>query len=307
MRTLPLTVILIVATAFSTMAQLVVEVVVDQEQFLRDEAVTVKVRVTNRSGQTLRLGADNDWLGFAIEGVDSGSVSRLAEVPVKGEFLLESAHMATRTVDLAPCFDLSQPGRYNITATVRIKEWGTETASKPRRIEVVRGTKLWEQEFGVPAVSGVPETRRYVLQQANYKKQLMLFLRLTDFDDHRVFRVAPLGPMVSFSQPEAQVDRKSELNVLFQTGARSFLFYVIRPDGEVAIRQTYDYAGSRPSLRLTEEGRIFVGGGARRPTANDIPTPLAATTVTTATTPDTAATNRPTADVPKPDGKSKKK
>lgn len=304
MRTLPLTVILIVATAFSTMAQLVVEVVVDQEQFLRDEAVTVKVRVTNRSGQTLRLGADNDWLGFAIEGVDSGSVSRLAEVPVKGEFLLESAHMATRTVDLAPCFDLSQPGRYNITATVRIKEWGTETASKPRRIEVVRGTKLWEQEFGVPAVSGVPETRRYVLQQANYKKQLMLFLRLADFDDQKVFRVAPLGPMVSFSQPEAQVDRKSELNVLFQTGARSFLFYVIRPDGEVAIRQTYDYAGSRPSLRLTEEGRIFVGGGARRPTANDIPAPLAATT---ATAPDAAATNRPTADVPKPDGKSKKK
>ena len=307
MRTLPLTVILIVATAFSAMAQLAVEVVVDQEQFLRDEAVTVKVRVTNRSGQTLRLGADNEWLGFAIEGVDSGSVSRLAEVPVKGEFLLESAHMATRTVDLAPCFDLSQPGRYNITATVRIKEWGAETASKPRRIEVVRGTKLWEQEFGVPAVSGAPETRRYVLQQANYKKQLMLFLRLTDFDDHKVFRVAPLGPLVSFSQPEAQVDRTSELNVLFQTGARSFLFYVIRPDGELAIRQTYDYAGSRPSLRLTDEGRIFVGGGARRPTVNDIPAPLAATAVTTVPASDAVATNRPTAEVPKPDGKSKKK
>ena len=209
MRTLPLTVLLIVATAFSATAQLVVEVLVEQEQFLRDEAVTVKVRVTNRSGQTLRLGADNDWLGFAIEGVDSGSVSRLAEVPVKGEFLLESAHMATRTVDLAPGFDLSLPGRYNITATVRIKEWGTETASKPRRIEVVRGTKIWEQEFGVPADSGLPETRRYVLQQANYKKQLMLFLRLTDLDDQKVFRVAPLGPLVSFSQPEAQVDRNS--------------------------------------------------------------------------------------------------
>lgn len=298
---------LIVAATLSTTAQLAVEVVVDQEQFLRDESVPVKVRVTNRSGQTLRLGVDNDWLGFTVDGVDSGSVERLTEVPVKGEFLLESAHMATRTVDLAPCFDLSQPGRYNVTATVRIKEWGTEIPAKPQRIEVVRGTKLWEEEFGVPAVSGVPETRRYILQQANYGKQLMLYLRLADLEDNKVFRVAPLGPLVSFSRPEAQVDRNSELNVLFQTGARSFAFYVIRPGGDVAIRQTYDYAGSRPALRQTEEGRIFVGGGARRVTPSDIPAPLAAVAPAAPAPTETPATNNPAADISKPDGKKKKK
>ncbi len=304
MRILPLTVLLIVTTAVPAVAQLAVEVVVDQEQFLRDESVPVKVRVTNRSGQTLRLGMDNDWLGFTVDGVDSGSVTRLAEVPVKGEFILESAHVATRTVDLAPCFDLSQPGRYNVTATVRVKEWGTETSGKPQRIEVVRGTKVWEQEFGVPAVSGAPETRRYILQQANYQNRLMLYLRLADLEDNKVFRVAPLGPLVSFSRPEAQVDRNSELNVLFQTGARSFLFFVIRPDGGVAIRQAYDYAGTRPALRQTEEGRIFVGGGTRRVTPNDIPAPLAAVAPAPTETP---STNSPAADTSKPDGKKKKK
>lgn len=302
MRILPLTVLLIVTTAVPAVAQLAVEVVVDQEQFLRDESVPVKVRVTNRSGQTLRLGMDNDWLGFTVDGVDSGSVTRLAEVPVKGEFVLESAHVATRTVDLAPCFDLSQPGRYNVTATVRVKEWGTETSGKPQRIEVVRGTKVWEQEFGVPAVSGAPETRRYILQQANYQNRLMLYLRLADLEDNKVFRVAPLGPLVSFSRPEAQVDRNSELNVLFQTGARSFLFFVIRPDGGVAIRQAYDYAGTRPALRQTEEGRIFVGGGTRRVTPNDIPAPLAAVAPAPTETP---STNSPAADTSKPDGKKK--
>lgn len=304
MRILPLTVLLIVTTAVPAVAQLAVEVVVDQEQFLRDESVPVKVRVTNRSGQTLRLGMDNDWLGFTVDGVDSGSVTRLAEVPVKGEFILESAHVATRTVDLAPCFDLSQPGRYNVTATVRVKEWGTETSGKSQRIEVVRGTKVWEQEFGVPAVSGAPETRRYILQQANYQNRLMLYLRLADLEDNKVFRVAPLGPLVSFRRPEAQVDRNSELNVLFQTGARSFLFFVIRPDGGVAIRQAYDYAGTRPALRQTEEGRIFVGGGTRRVTPNDIPAPLAAVAPAPTETP---STNSPAADTSKPDGKKKKK
>lgn len=307
MRILPLTILLIVATAFSAMAQLAVEVVVDQEQFLRDESVIVNVRVTNRSGQTLHLGVDNDWLSFSVESPDAGSVARVGEVPVKGEFLLESASVATRQVDLAPSFELTRPGRYSLIATVRIKEWGTETSSRPCRFEVVRGTKLWEQEFGVPSDSGAPETRRYVLQQAHYQKRLMLYLRLTDPNDSRVFRVAPLGTLVSFSQPEAQVDRHSELSVLFQTGARSFLFYVIRPNGDVAIRQTYDYAGSRPTLRQTEEGRIFVGGGARRPNAYDIPPPPPVPATVAAALPDPASTNSPATNRSKRAGKSKKK
>lgn len=304
MRTLPLTIALMVTTAFSALAQLAVEVVVDQEQFLRDETIAVKVRVTNHSGQTLRLGADNEWVTFVVEGIDSGSVGRQGEVQVKGEFKLESAHVATRKVELTPAFDLSEPGRYNVTATVRIKEWGIEMPSKPCRIEIVRGTKLWEQEFGVPVPGGAPDTRRYILQQASYGKQQMLYLRLADLDDHKVFRVAPLGPLVSFSRPEAQVDRNSELNILFQSGARSFVFYVIRPNGDVAIRQTYDYLGTRPMLRQAEEGRIFVSGGSRRVTPDDVPAPLASVAPIA---PAPAAPTNAAADLSKPDGKKKKK
>lgn len=274
MRILPLSVAWFLAAALPAVAQVSVEVVVEQEQFLRDEALPVKVRITNRSGQTLRLGLDNDWLGFAIESQDGALPSKLANPSILGAFTLESAQVATREVNLTPCFDLSQPGRYTVAATVRIKEWHEEVPSKPKGFEVVRGTRLWEQKFGVPASSGVPDARKYTLQQANYRKQMKLYLRLTDADEHHVFRVFPLGPLVSFSQPEAQVDKSSQLHVLFQTGARSFLFFLLNPDGEVILRQTYDYAATRPTLRSTEEGRIFVSGGLRRVTANDLPAPL---------------------------------
>lgn len=309
MRIPPLTVLLFAAVILPAKAQLVVEVVADRDQFLRDESLPVKVRVTNRSGQSLRLGVDNEWLSFTLEGHDTGAVLKRAEVPVKGEFTLESAQMATRQVDLSPCYDLSQPGRYTITATVRIKEWGSETVSRPRRIEIVRGTKLWEQEFGVPTASGEPETRRYILQQANYQKQLKLYLRLTDLSDNKVFRVFPLGPLVSFNQPEAQVDRSSELNTLFQTGARSFLFYVIRTDGEVAIRQTYDYTTTRPMLRSNDEGRIYVAGGIRRMTPNDIPTSIPVSAAVTRA-PDSATsliTTNSATEQPKKNGRDAKK
>jgi len=283
-----LAVLLFAAAILPVTAQLDVEILVEQEQYLRDEAVPVKVRVTNRSGQALRLGLDNEWLRFSLEGTDSGSVTKIAEVPVTGEFTLESAQVATRQVNLSPCYDLSQPGRYLITATVRIKEWANETSSKPRRIEVVRGTKLWEQEFGVPTDSGEPEIRRYILQQANYQKQLKLYLRLADLSDNNAFRVFQMGPLVSFSPPEAQLDRGSELNTLFQTGARSFLFYVIRPNGDVAIRQTYDYTSSRPTLRSNDEGRIYVAGGVRRVMPHDIPVSIPVTAALTSVTNSTA-------------------
>ena len=307
MRILPLTVVLLAAAASLATAQLSVEVVTEQDQFLRDEPLPVKVRITNRSGQTLQFGNDNEWLSFAIESQDGFVVSKLMNAPVIGEFNLQSAHMATRQVDLMPCFDLSQPGRYTVSATVRIKEWNNEVASKPKTFEVVRGTKIWEQEFGVPSSSGVPDARKYVLQQANYQKQLKLYLRLTDINDNKVFRVLPLGQLVSFSRPEAQLDRSSSLHVLFQNGARSFLFHVITPDGEVVLRQVYEYTATRPALRVNEEGRIFVAGGARRLSAGDVPSSLTNATAASIPQPSVSVTNSPGNPGSKNDGTIPKK
>lgn len=283
-------VVLSLGAMFAASAQVSVEVVMDQAQFLRDEPLPVKVRVTNRSGRALQLGQDNEWLAFTVESLDGALVARLSDPPVSGAFALESAEVATRLVNLEPCFELSQPGRYTVAASVRIKEWNEEVTGKPKPFEIVRGVRLWEQPFGVPAREGAPEIRKYILQQASYRKELKLYVRLTDANEHNVFRVFPLGPLVSFSQPEAQVDKASQLHVLCQTGARAFLFHVINPDGEVVLRQTYDYSTTRPMLRATEDGRIFVAGGIRRVTAGDIPAAPPGSSAVSTNRPLTAAT-----------------
>jgi len=261
----------LLGTTLVAVAQVSVEVVLDQDQFLRDEALRVKVRVTNRSGQAIELGKDNEWLTFAVESLDGKVVTKLSPPDVTGEFKLESARVATRQVDLEPSYDLGEPGRYSVAATVKIKAWNEEVSSLPRAFQIVRGTKLWEQEFGVPGAAGTPDARKYILQQANYQKSLKLYLRVADVNDNVVYRVFPLGQLVSFSQPEAQIDKSSHLHVLFQTGARSFLFQVVSPDGNVILRQTFDYADRRPALRADDEGRVFVAGGARRLAASDLP------------------------------------
>jgi len=262
----------------SAAAQVTVEVALEQEQFLPNEALPVAVRITNLSGRPLHLGADAGWLTFLVESRESRVMLKTGEVPVAGEFTLESSKRAIKRVDLAPYFNLTQPGHYTITATVNLKDWSQQITSPPKPMDIIEGTKLWEQDFGVPQSDGVsnqaPVVRKYSLQQANYlSKQLMLYFRLTD-PAGKLNKVYPIGPMISFGQPEPLVDQASRLHVLYQNGPHSFSYTVFNPEGEMTLRQTYDYT-SRPRLHTDTGGQVSITGGTLRPSANDLPAPAA--------------------------------
>ena len=265
---------LLLVSLLPAAAQIKVEVVPAQAQFLPDEELTLAVRVSNFSGKTLQIGADADWLKLSVESRDGFIVSKLNDAPVQGEFTLVSSKVAIKHVDLAPYFSLLKPGRYTVTATVRIPGWEQEFSSAPAAFDIIQGVKLWEQEFGVPATNaaaGEPEMRKYALQQANYLKQLQLYVRVTTAAGGKTFAVRSIGRMVSFSQPEPQVDKFSRLHVLWQTGARAFAYRIVSPDGGLIVSQTYDYTTTRPKLRVDEDGKISVAGGARRLTREDLP------------------------------------
>ncbi len=138
---------------------------------------------------------------------------------------------------------------------------------------MILGVKMWEQEVGVPKTPGdtnrIPELRTYALQEANYLKQLMLYLQLTGRAG-KVYKVFPIGPMLSFGQPDPKVDQFSNLHVLYQTGARSFSYTVFNTDGDMLVRQTYDVT-TRPRLKVDESGNVQVVGGQRRITSSDVP------------------------------------
>lgn len=278
MKALRLALCLLAAAVGPVAAQVTVEVIQEQDQFLPGEAMPTAVRITNRSARDLRLGAEKDWLVFSVQTRGVEVVPKLGEVPVAGEFILGSSKVATKYVDLAPYFFINRTGRYIVTATVRIREWDREVTSPPKEFNVSEGAKLWEQEVGVPAAPdsapAVPEVRKFILQQASsLKTQPRLYVRLTDATGARTFRVIPVGPTVSFGRPEPQVDKFSNLHLLHQEGARSFSYVVINPQGEIIARRTYDYGDKRPRLQPDMDGKIIVQGGVRRPTPKDVPPP----------------------------------
>ena len=276
MKVLGLSLGLLVAALLPVSAQVTVEVTQDQDQFLPGETLLTAVRITNRSGQDLRLGGEEDWLTFSVQASGNQVVPKTGEVPVVGQFILESSKVATKRVDLAPYFSANHTGRFSVSATVRIKDWNEEITSPPKNFDIIEGAKLWEQDIGVPSTNApansTPEVRKFILQQANYlKSQLRLYIRLTDASGAKTFRVFPAGRMVSFGRPEPQVDKFSNLHLLFQDGAHSFNYIVVNAEGEVIVRRTYDYADKRPRLQPDEDGKVLLVGGVRRVSPSDIP------------------------------------
>jgi len=253
-------------------AQLTVEISMDQDEFLPGEAVPLAVKITNLSGQQLHFGADPSWLTFSVESVDGLNVIKKSEVPVLGQFDLFSSQLGIKRVDIEPSFDISRIGRYKVTAYLHIKDWAVTVNSQPATFDVITGAKLWSQDFGVPSTNGVPEMREFTLEKANYlREQLRLYVQLTDARESRVFKVFALGPMVSFGYPEEQIDRTSQLHVLWQTGGQSFSYCILSPDGVVLHRDVYDIFGSRPKLNVDDTGDVSVVGGVKRVPASEIP------------------------------------
>ena len=274
MKTFLLVLVLAVLTSFRAAAQVSVEITMDQEQFLPSEAVPVAVKITNRSGQQLHLGAAADWLTFSVESTDGFIVIKNAEVPVTGEFDLESSQIGIiKRMDLQPYFQMGRHGRYKVIATLRIKDWSASVNSAPKTFDVVNGAKLWSQDFGVPGVTNSqPEVRKFTLEEANYLRlQLRLYVRVSDQSESQVFKVTTLGQMVSFSDPDAKVDRTSQLHVLWQAGAQVFKYALINANGEVVRQAVYNNAGSRPRLVVNEQGEVSVAGGTRRMKPEDLP------------------------------------
>lgn len=257
--------IAVCAAVFTAPAQVDVALSLDQKQFLPGESIPLKIHIINHSGHTLRLGGDPSWLQVSVEAEKSFVIPRSAALPATPPFDLPPAMMATKEVDLADCYEIARPGRYVATASVAIPEWNQTHSARPRPFDIIRGTKVWERTFGMPAMpqqGGPPEVRKYILQQANYlQSQLRLYVRITDPAEEHTFKVIPLGAIVSFGVPDALLDRQSRLHVLYQSGPRSSTYCVIHPHGELAQREQFEYAGSRPRLMATEDGSVIVRGG----------------------------------------------
>lgn len=257
-------------------AQVEVKVEVHRDTFLAGERLEVDVKVSNFSGAELTLGQSPTWLNFIVEAAGGSVVRRLARVPVQGEFQLPNSSVATKRVNLTPYFDFTRAGRYQITASVEIPAWGESFYSPIKGFNISQGTTIWEHQVGVAVDSeegARPEIREYSLQVFGVQSRTRLYSRVRRAANGEILNVVPLGNLVSFNSPSAQIDSVGNMHVLHQYGARLFYHTVIDSSGHRVLRNTYAYDQVRPALRLSEDQRVGVFGGVREVRLDDFPPP----------------------------------
>ena len=256
--------------------KLKLELTSDREHYLAGETVSLTLRVSNFSGRPLVLGLDQEWLSFSITGPNRKTLDRLQELAVKGPFSVPSGSVVARTYELSSGFDFSQTGPYAVLASVQVKDWNEafKTAA-PKKIEILRGIKIVDQEVGLPINTGAPnsppESRRYSLLQVRQGQHLYLYFRLTDASGTKVLQVFPLGQLINFGKPEFQIDRHSFLHVLFHSNARTFTYCALKTSGDIFIRQTHELLTNRPTLTTDRDGDVLITGGVRRFRKDDLP------------------------------------
>ena len=262
----------LLASAAVARSQVNVEIILDDQQFLRGEPVTGRVKISNFSGQTLRLGEDPEWLAFLVTGTDGKALRALDSMPPVKPFTIGSAQSVALRVDLAPYYDLQTAGRFAVSARMKFAQLEKEFTTESGKFDIISGVKVWQTEVGVPGRTP-PVVRKFALQQAAFFKETRLYARVTEANEADIVRVIALGALPSAGRPEAAVDNSSQMHVLFQAGQKNFTYAIITPEGEMIIRQTHEITGTRPRLRAEADGRILVSGGVRKISASDLPPP----------------------------------
>ncbi|MGC8886217.1 MAG: hypothetical protein ACP5MG_03560 [Verrucomicrobiia bacterium] len=255
-------------------AQIKVDLSFPQEQYLAYEPIIAVVKISNVSGQTIAFKKEDDWLDFTMETKSGRVIAKETDIPAQEDFTIQSGEVAILRIDIQPYFKVNSPDRYSATVNVKIKSWNKTFNSDPSTFDIVTGVKIWEKEFGVPKEKDPntpPEVRKYALLLANFKQHLRLYFRLSNVEEDKIFKMVYLGNLTSIGRPETNLDKFNNLHILYQVGAKTFKYSVISPDGRLFLRETHEYTISRPRLWLDNDGRIYIRGGARKISSDDIP------------------------------------
>lgn len=278
MKRVMLSIITVLALVLPASAQVEVDLVTEQRHFLAGEELRVGVRIANLSGQTLRFGETADWVSFLFDPNAHMRARPIADLPAIEPFEVQNATRATRWFNLTPYFDLERVGEYRCSAIIKIQQWKEERSTQPVSLQIVNGTAVWSQDFGLPLAPGAPPTppefRTYTLEKARLGDDAWLYLRVIDKANHRTIRVVGIDRMPQISKPEMQIDRQGQLHVLHQTDRSAFNYSAFTPDGALILRQRHghnEFTRSRPVLRPMEDGTVIIHGGARKMAPTDFP------------------------------------
>ncbi|MBN2452126.1 MAG: hypothetical protein JXR77_17200 [Lentisphaeria bacterium] len=239
----------------------------DFRRYLRYEPVSVTVILRNLSGNTLvfgKEGVNQGYLRFRVERQDGSEAPWLDRDfnPVE-DLVLGAGESRQLALALNAVFDLQREGTYSVTAQLGHRRLPHDYRSEAVTLDVREGLPVLQRNIGLPTASATDQIQAITVSMLLFHDGEKGCYCLRAEDDKAVYGTVRLGPQITGSQPQMDVDAASDVHVLIQLQPRLFahLVYSISPAG-VRLRQRQQYLPDAYGPRLTRApGYVRIVGG----------------------------------------------
>lgn len=215
--------VLLVLLAGRASAQIQVELKFPRVQYIAYEPLLATVKITNLAGRDIELREENGqpWFGFEVtanEGRFLAPNTREGEPPLR----IESGKTVTRKINLTPNFPVQELGAYHVRANVYFADLNKFFYSQAKVVQVGEARPIWQRTVGVPeGTPGAGSVRTYSLLSNRFPDHTKLYVRVEDKTTGAVYSTFPLGRVIAFDDPQAELDQSNRLHVLHCAAPRT--------------------------------------------------------------------------------------
>jgi hypothetical protein len=245
-------------------AQIQVELKLPRLQFIAYEPVTATLGITNLAGRDVDLhDADGQsWFDFEITGREGQPIGPTRMTSEQPPLRIEAGKKVTRKINLTPLYQVHDFGTYHVRAHVYFSDLGKFFYSQTKVFEVTDARPIWQKTVGVPEDNpGSGAARTYSLLTNRFPDHTSLYVRVEDKDSGIVYATYSLGRILSFDEPQAEVDPANRLHVLHCAAPKSWAYSEIGLNGELLAHSAFMETKARPRLVHVADGKITVRGG----------------------------------------------
>ena len=257
-RTLRILFLALASTGLAS-AQLSATLSIPKTQYVAGEPVVVVVTVTNHAGQILTFSGDarTPWLDFIVKDRHGESVTPKGR-SVFGKMTIRAGESLSREVDLAQCFQLSEPGNFSVSALVHMPGDATGGASSNRVLfNQSPGAPYWTQKVGIPGKPG--QTREFRLLNFSGDEKSQIYAQVVDNRTGNNVRTFLLGDVLMLRKPLVTVDRLQRMHVLFLATPTMWVHCQVDSDGKLVDRQIHQRGTQGdPQLMTFGDGTVRV-------------------------------------------------
>jgi hypothetical protein len=245
-------------------AQIQVDLKFPRLQFIAYEPVIATLGITNLAGRDIDLhDADGQaWFGFEVTGAEGQLIAPLKITGEQPPLKIEAGKRVTQKINLTPLFQVHDFGAYHVRAHIYFPDLSKFFYSQTKVFEVTDARPIWQKTVGIPEGNPGPgSVRTYSLLTNRFPDHTSLYVRVEDKDSGIVYATYSLGRILSFDEPQAELDRVNRLYVLHCAAPRNWAYSQIGLNGELLAHSSFMEAKTRPRLTHATDGEVTVRGG----------------------------------------------